>query len=468
MTTKNTQLVWLRHDLRIKDNPALYLASQQGPVKVIFIISIKQWKKHHVSDASIGLRLNALKSLANELGQKGIECHTIETDWFSDISDLLLAHCRKHEIQALWFNKETPLDENTRDNQVSQYLHKNNIAVHPQPYDLVVSQPLFNLSGLPFKVFTAYYKKWLKILSHQNNQTIPVPDQQAEPVTNDLSHVTDAFDDYRQDLWPADSDAVEQRLNEFCQQKIKAYHKMRDYPAVAATSAISPYLALGMIGPRTCLEYIKEAYQNDQAPETWLNDEWLRELTWRDFYRQLMLHFPHISKSQDFKSNTTSIPWRNDEKAFNAWCNGQTGFPIIDAAMRQLNQTGWMHNRLRMLSASFLTKLLFIDWRKGEQYFMQTLIDGEFAANNGGWQWSASTGCDSAPYFRVFNPMSQSEKFDKQGKFIKKFVPDLKSLDIKSIHFPSSEQRLACDYPSPIVDYKSARVRAIDLFKENT
>lgn len=466
--SKTKQLVWLRNDIRITDNPALYLASKEGPISVVFIITVPQWKKHHVSDASIGLRLNAIKHIAKQLGQKGIHFHVLKTDWFHEIPELLLEHCNQQQIKAIWFNKETPLDENNRDIQVKKCLNKHNITVNPQPYDLVVSQPILNLSGLPFKVFTAFYKKWLVVLNNQNNAIIPSPEQQSQPVINDVSTIPTDFDDYRKDLWPADCDSVEHKLSEFCEQKIQAYHKMRDYPAIAGTSVISPYLALGMIGPRTCLEHIKKAYQTNTSQQEWLNDDWLRELTWRDFYRQLMIHFPHINKHQDFKANTKNIPWRTDDKDFDAWCRGQTGFPIIDAAMRQLNQTGWMHNRLRMLTASFLTKLLFIDWRKGERYFMQTLIDGEFAANNGGWQWSASTGCDSAPYFRVFNPMTQSEKFDKKGIFIKRFLPELKNLDAKSIHFPSDHQRSQCGYPPPIVDYKTARVRAIDLFKENS
>ena len=156
--------------------------------------------------------------------------------------------------------------------------------------------------------------------------------------------------------------------------------------------------------------------------------------------------------------------WNDSESAYKAWCDGNTGFPIVDAAMRQLNQTGWMHNRLRMIVASFLTKLLFIDWRQGEKYFMQTLIDGEFAANNGGWQWSASTGCDAAPYFRVFNPQRQSEKFDPDGEFIRRFVPELKSLSAKQIHSPTSAQRKEFGYPEPVVDYKKARQEAISAF----
>jgi deoxyribodipyrimidine photo-lyase len=254
-----------------------------------------------------------------------------------------------------------------------------------------------------------------------------------------------------------------QRLTTFCQQKLPLYPQLRDIPSVAGTSSLSPYLANGQLGPRRCVETIKLCCV--QAGRDWRSDDWLRELAWRDFYRQLMHHFPRLCQGRPFRPDTDRIQWNSCEADFQAWCEGRTGFPIVDAAMRQLRQTGWMHNRLRMVAASFLSKILFLDWRRGEQYFMQQLIDGEFAANNGGWQWSASTGCDAAPYFRVFNPTRQSQRFDPQGAFIRRFVPELSSLSAKAIHQPSLEdcQRLA--YPKPIVDYKLARQYAIDSFK---
>jgi deoxyribodipyrimidine photo-lyase len=465
----NTNLVWLRNDLRLDDNAALFKASQNGQISLVYIITLKQWEQHNVSKASIGLRLDLVKELAIKCGKKGIKFNLLACDWFDEIPELLNAFCSTHEIQQLWFNKETPIDEKIRDSNVVHTLQKSNIKVNAESFDLIVSQPVFNLSGAPFKVFTAYYKRWMKMLQNQNNDVLPEPTKQAEALVNDLNQLEEYTFEYRKDLWPCDFDEIHQRFIKFSHKKIFAYEEFRDFPNTPATSLLSPYLALGCFGPRKCLQQIQSAYENSHthSQQSWLQDGWLRELAWRDFYRQLMDHFPHISKNQDFKTNTRNVPWRNDKAGFNKWCEGQTGFPIIDAAMRQLNQTGWMHNRLRMLSASFLTKLLFIDWRLGEKYFMQTLIDGEFSANNGGWQWSASTGCDSAPYFRVFNPILQSEKFDKSGDFIRKFVPEIASLDNKSIHNPTKEQRQNCAYVEPVVDYKSARVRAIELFKNN-
>lgn len=465
MTIQN--LVWLRHDLRIEDNPAIDYASNNGKFRVIYIITLKQWIKHNVSDASIGFRLARVKELAKECGDLGIDFDILEVDFFSQVPQLLKDYCKSKDIESLWFNKETPVDENKRDREVKQTLEDVSINVHAKPYDLIVSQPVYNLAGGPFKVFTAYYKRWLKMLQNQNNEVFDSPVNQGS-ITNNNTTIIDGIDcKFRIDIWPVDSEGIHKRFNHFTHGKIFDYESLRDFPNSPATSLLSPYLAMGMIGPRQCLEKVRVSYEKSKNHdnEQWLNDPWLRELTWRDYYRQLMIHFPHVSKNQDFKSNTKNIPWKDEGKEFKAWSEGQTGFPIIDAAMRQLNQTGWMHNRLRMLAASFLTKLLFIDWRVGEKYFMRTLIDAEHSANNGGWQWSASTGCDSAPYFRVFSPTRQSEKFDKTGEFIRKFVPELTSIDNKAIHNPSIAQRLSCDYPAPVVDYKMARVRAVELFK---
>ena len=467
---KNENLVWLRNDLRLEDNPAVFRASEKNSIRLVFIVTLKQWKKHNVSDASIGLRLDIVKNIAKHCYKLGIKLDVLECDWFNDVPKLLNAYCINNQINQLWFNKETPIDESKRDFKVTELLHSSNIKVNALSYDLMVSQPVFNLSNAPFKVFTAYYKKWMVMLENQNNGVLPIPKKQPQSIVNDLSLIEKYTFKYRKDLWPSSLEDINQRLNKFSHKKLFQYEEKRDFPNSPATSLLSPYLALGCIGPRKCLEQIKSSYSlsNSHTEDQYLQDGWLRELAWRDFYRQLMIHFPYISKNQEFKSNTRNLPWLDDANGFDKWCDGQTGFPIIDAAMRQLNQTGWMHNRLRMLAASFLTKLLFIDWRKGEKYFMQTLIDGEFAANNGGWQWSASTGCDSAPYFRVFNPTLQSEKFDKAGDFIRRFVPEISKLDNKSIHNPTPKQRQECDYATPVVDYKMARLRAIELFKYNS
>ena len=264
--------------------------------------------------------------------------------------------------------------------------------------------------------------------------------------------------EFRDDIWPTSTAAIHQKCQQFIESKVIDYKDSRDIPSIAGTSTLSPYLMCGAISVRECIHSIKNKTSD------WLSNTWTNELIWREFYRHLTDSYPHLSRSEDFKKIEGDIPWENHPDQWHAWCTGTTGFPIVDAAMKQLLQTGWMHNRLRMIVAAFLTKLLLIDWRKGELFFMKHLIDGDYASNNGGWQWAASTGADAAPYFRIFNPLRQSERYDPEGAFIKKFVPELSRLDKKSIHNPSSQQRKLCGYPEPVIDYTFARQRALDSY----
>lgn len=458
------QLVWLRNDLRLDDNPALALAQQQGNIRVVYVSTPWQWQEHHESPARLGLKAAALSDLASRLAAKGIPFEVIEGDRFGSVAEQLLKFCRHHNIKQLWFNAETPLDEQRRDQAVTAALMACDIAVQNCGFDLLVSAAVLTRQGLPFKVFTPFYRRWLQ---HLQGLLPPYPEpQQQGPALTAIDRQFAWAGPYREDLWPAEERVVLRRLKRFCQQASADYSRLRDFPALAGTSVLSPYLANGQLGPRRCVATIQACCA--QQGRDWQADHWLRELAWRDFYRQLMHHFPRLCRGQAFRIETDSIQWQQSAVDFQAWCDGRTGFPIIDAAMRQLRQTGWMHNRLRMLTASFLTKLLFVDWRQGEQFFMSQLVDGEFAANNGGWQWSASTGCDAAPYFRVFNPLRQSQRYDPDGAFIRRFVPELAELSARAIHDPSPEERQRCDYPAAIVDYPLARRYAIEHFKALT
>jgi deoxyribodipyrimidine photo-lyase len=456
------QLVWLRNDLRLDDHPALSLVQQQGMIRVVYISTPKQWQRHFESPARLGLKAAALRDIAERLADKGIQFDCLECDFFDDVPKTLLSFCLSEGIKQVWFNAETPLDEKRRDEAVVQCLGNKSISCHDCGFDLLVANNVFNLQGLPFKVFTPFYKRWLLFIDQHSQKPFAEPKHQGEALP--IKQFQLAWGgDFRDDLWPGNENNALQKLNAFCRSRLSNYDEVRDVPSISGTSTLSPYLANGQLGPRRIIEAIKISCT--QAGRDWQSDPWLRELAWRDFYRQLLHHFPRLSMGEPFKIDTDKLVWNDNDLTFQAWCEGRTGFPIIDAAMRQLLQTGWMHNRLRMLAASFLTKILFIDWRRGEKFFMSHLIDGEFAANNGGWQWSASVGCDAAPYFRVFNPIRQSQKFDPNGEFIRRFVPELKSLSDKAIHAPSVEdcQRLA--YPEQIVDYKLARQYAIDQFK---
>lgn len=456
-------LVWLRNDLRLDDHPALSLAQQLGDIQVVFIATPKQWHQHDEAPAKLGLKAASLNNIQQSLAKKGIEFDVLEVETFADVPPALLTFCEKQQIESVWFQQETALDECRRDEAVCELLASKRIEFHALDTDLMVPIPVLTQKDEPYKVFTPYYRTWRSLLEERARPAFDEPESQGKAIKV-TSAIYDWAGDYRDDLWSDDESEILHKCQRFCQKKLKAYPNDRDFPSLPATSTLSPYLALGRIGPRRLLETIQ--YYCAEQNLSWQDNDWLRELAWRDFYRQLLIHFPDLNKEKPFKEETERVIWRDDEPGFKAWCEGKTGFPIIDAAMRQLNQTGWMHNRLRMLTASFLSKLLFIDWRRGEQYFMQTLIDGEFAANNGGWQWSASTGCDAAPYFRVFNPTTQSERYDKEGEFISRFVPELKSLSAKHIHNPSDAQRKELDYPMPIVDYKAARKQAIEAFSD--
>lgn len=457
-----TQLVWLRNDLRLDDHPALALAAEQGALQVVFCAVPGQWQQHHLSLARLGLLAAVLQDLADRLANLGIAFHLLDAEYFSDVPAQLLQLCLQENITDIWFQAETPLDEQRRDQAVHKVLSNANIKVHLLAEDLLVALPINTQQGEPYKVFTPYYHRWLLLLEDLQQPPYAEPKPQARAIKPSVLKCTWAGK-FRKDLWPGNEQHALKRLITFCEHKLDTYPVQRDFPNLPATSTLSPYLANGQLGPRRLLTTIQRAYAT--TDRNWRNDDWLRELAWRDFYRQLLLYFPQLSKGRAFKKETDDLVWRNDPTAFNAWCEGKTGFPIVDAAMRQLNQTGWMHNRLRMITASFLSKLLLLDWRRGEQYFLETLIDSEFAANNGGWQWSASTGVDAAPYFRVFNPTLQSKRYDPQGLFIKRFVPELKTVIAKHIHNPSAELRQQCGYPQPIVDYQHARKEAIAAFK---
>lgn len=253
---------------------------------------------------------------------------------------------------------------------------------------------------------------------------------------------------------------------QFCAQGADGYESRRDFPAVDGTSRLSASLATGGLSPRQCLHRLLA--EQPQALDGGPGSVWLNELIWREFYRHLMTWYPALCKHQPFIRWTKRVAWQENPHYFQAWQKGETGYPIVDAAMRQLNATGWMHNRLRMITASFLVKDLLIDWRLGERYFMSQLIDGDLAANNGGWQWAASTGTDVAPYFRIFNPTTQGERFDRDGEFIRQWLPALRDIPGKAIHEPwrwAEKAGVVLDYPRPIVEHKQARIATLSAYE---
>src|SRR5699024_841880 len=327
-------------------------------------------------------------------------------------------------------------------------------------------------SGTYFKVFSQFKKVCYSHLHSYSPEPTQRPHAQAplplssDPVPSAVNGFT-ALTAERQALWPAGEHAAQQRLAAFTEHAIADYAEQRDFPALAGTSQLSPYLTAGVISIRQCLHAARTANQGEFASGQHGIVTWINELLWREFYTHILVGYPRVARNRAFKPETEAVPWRNSEKDLLAWQQGRTGFPMIDAAMRQLLATGWMHNRLRMLVAMFLTKNLLLDWRLGERFFMQHLIDGNLAANNGGWQWSASTGTDAVPYFRIFNPISQSKRFDPKGDFIRHWLPELKQFNAKDIHQPrvSADLLNPSNYPKAIVDLAASRERALSAFK---
>ena len=458
-------LVWLRNDLRLDDNPALANACQQGhQVQVIYTACAQQWEEHHEAGVKISFWQQALIDCQLKLSQLGIPLIIIRCSTFQSLPEQLIKHCQRYKVTDIHFNDEYAVNEMKRDESVVRELSNVNIRCHRYQADLLVTDPLFNQQGLPYRVFTPWYRSWIKKLSGIALTPLGRPQPVDQPLSGKLGSIAIRKDaNFREDLFPATEQEASNRLQKFMTQRLAHYQEQRDIPSLNATSTLSPYLSSGLISARRCVYEVQQFSLLHELD--WRADPWIRQLGWREFYRYLMIHFPRLSMNRAFLVKTESITWESNEAHTLAWQQGMTGFPIIDAGMRQMARTGWMHNRLRMLCASFYTKLMLSDWREGERFFMRSLIDGDFASNNGGWQWCASTGCDASPWFRIFNPTTQSQKFDTDGSFIRKMVPELKDLDNRSIHAPTPDLRSKYDYPEPILDYSVSRQRALDRFK---
>ena len=464
-------LVWFRSDLRLQDNPALRNAFEQAKnVHAVFIFSNNQLKKHNEANVKIDFLKSNLFLLEEKLNKLNVPLTIIDSSGFDNDASLIEQFIEKKNIKKVFWNNQFGEDEAIRDKLVKILLDKKNIDYETYN-DQIIYEPGFLKTGqgLPYSVFTPFKRKWI-----ENFEMDFLDIEYRYEARNNLdysSNVRDFDFNYKKthqvnmELWPAGEDEAETRLLRFLNEKAIDYSKNRNDPILDGTSRISPYLALGIISSKKCiLEALKINNFEFNSGHIGVT-KWIDEIVWREFYKNIMFSFPKVSKGQPFQDYSKTILWRYNEDEFNAWKEGRTGFPIVDAAMRQLLNEGWMHNRLRMVVAMFFTKNMLHDWRLGEAYFMQNLIDGDFASNNGGWQWSSSTGTDAAPYFRIFNPITQSTNFDKEGTFIKKYVPELKDLDKSVIHNPSIEHRKYCKYPEPILDLKESRLRAIDAFK---
>lgn len=461
-----TQLVWFRNDLRVADNPALTAACKaRSGVHACFIVTPEQWLEHDWSPARVHFVIAHANALSKELAALGIQLTFVTASRFDDSLGKLKQHCLDKGISRVHFNEEYGVNERRRDKALKQQLDELGIDVCKYRDQTVAPVgEILTQQQEPYSVFTPFSRRWRSWLDEISPTAFPIPPAQGEPVEPALlDGVPEAFRNAPPALVAVGEDEAHKQLEAFLDERGGAYRDERDFPAIDGTSQLSPYLANGVLSGRQCLLAARKAQGmggNQEGLSTWIN-----EIAWRDFYINILYHYPRVSMHRAFKPETEALTWNNPGETFGAWKEGRTGIPIVDAAMRQLNETGWMHNRLRMVTAMFLTKNLFIDWRLGEAYFMSKLVDGFLASNNGGWQWSASTGTDAAPYFRVFNPVTQSERFDPKGEFIRQWLPELAKLDNKRIHAPSKSGVIPKGYPRPIVDLKESRKEAIAKFQ---
>jgi deoxyribodipyrimidine photo-lyase len=462
-----TVAVWFRSDLRVQDNPALHAACRsREPVLALYFFTPDQFTQHGLGQNKQRFIIENLVQLSLHLEKTGIPLIAERCKNFTDSVNSLQALCQQHQIHCVHFNEEYELNEQRRDTLAFTRLNKLGIQVE-RHQDQIILAPGSVLTGQggAFRVFTPFKRAWIKQARQYPVQPLPAPKKRA--ATGLASTPVATIDKWIKPqpanaFWPGGSKEAFRRLDAFAQRHMETYAEQRDFPAVDGTSQLSAYLAVGAISSRSCLHAALDANRFEWDSGSKGIQTWINELIWREFYKHLIFNFPELCKGKAFQPYTDGIRWQQQTQSLEHWKNATTGFPIVDAAMRQLNSLGWMHNRLRMVTAMFLTKHLFVDWRLGEAWFMQQLIDGDFAANNGGWQWSASTGADAAPYFRVFNPTRQSERFDSQGDFIRHWVPELKAIAGGAIHDPSPLERRLYRYPSPIVDHRTAvdRVKA--------
>jgi len=425
----SVNIFWFRRDLRLEDNAGLYHALKQGkPVVPIFIFDriILDELEDRV-DRRVEFIHLALEKIQEQLGKLGSTLD-IRYDFPEEAWKELI---KNYRIENVYANHDYEPYAKKRDTDISIMLKQNDISFHTfKDHVIFEKDEVLKDDGKPYTVFTPYSRKWKAILNEFYLSSYPTKKYFSNFLKQKAKTIPSLHEmgfkpggrSFPSAKWESDI--------------IKHYKEQRDYPAVNGTSGLSVHLRFGTVSIR---ELAREAGK--------LNETFLNELTWRDFYQTILWHFPHVV-DKAFKPEYDNIRWRNDEKDFDAWCCGQTGYPIVDAGMRELNTTGFMHNRVRMIVASFLAKHLLIDWRWGEAYFAKKLLDYDLAANNGGWQWAAGSGCDASPYFRVFNPYLQTKKFDPELKYISKWVPEFEELS----------------YPRPIVEHETARERCLATY----
>jgi deoxyribodipyrimidine photo-lyase len=451
-----TALFLFHRDLRINDNKALLQACKQAETVIpIFIFDPEQIStiNSYKSDNAIQFMLESLKDLQEQFKSRGARLNLFYGKPEKTLKELVTML----SIDALFFNEDYTPFALARDKAITQVMEKFSVAVHSfQGLLLTDPKTLRNQSGKPYTVFTPFFNKATEqgINEPEKNTYKNFYTKKIETAFDGNQNLFEKFSIAKNSaiVVHGGTEQAEKILNHV--DAFKQYAKTRDFPFLVTTH-LSAHLKFGTVSPQQVIHSIKE-----HKADTTL----IRQLYWRDFYTHIAFHFPHVF-GKAFNQNYQKVSWSHNKKAFEQWCNGQTGFPIVDAGMRQLNTTGYMHNRVRMIVCSFLTKNLHIDWQWGEKYFAQKLVDYDPAVNNGSWQWGASTGADAAPYFRVFNPWLQQKKFDADCVYIKQWVPELRLIQTKAIHnYFNATQPLTKEYPLPMVDHATTSQQAKKMF----
>ncbi len=472
---KKRSLFWMRRDLRLQDNAGLFHALKNSDsVACIFVFDKNILEGLSKKDTRIDFIWNCLSNLKDELRSVG--------------SDLVVVYDRpefiipiladKYKVDAVYCNEDYEYSAIQRDGFVANKLKEKGIDfLSYKDQAIFAKDEILTSSGQPYTVFTPYANAWRKKFEKNDARYFKsdyLLEKLAKFKTKDLMSLEElGFEEtnLREVKIGFSNKEAKDLFENFLNKRIEKYKITRDFPSVSGVSYLSVHNRFGTISVRHLIREAEKIKENSIGAIEGV-DCWINELIWRDFYFQLLYHFPHI-QFEPFQKQYADFPWENNMENFQKWCDGETGYPLIDAAMTQLNKTGYMHNRLRMLVASFLTKHLLVDYRLGEQYFAEKLLDFDLSANNGGWQWAASIGCDAQPYFRIFNPIIQSEKFDPQGKFIKKMLPIFKEVGEKFLHKPWEYMEelqavgiiIGKDYPQPIVSHNEAREKVLNKFK---
>lgn len=431
MMQQNPVYFWFRRDLRLQDNHGLYQALQSGhPVKCVFIFDSEILDRlEDKADARVNFIHQQISAIHHELEKHGSGLEV----YYGKPLEIWQSILSKNSVASIYNNRDYEPQAIARDEAIEKLALEFNCSFQTFKDQVIFEKnEVLKDDGKPYTVFTPYSRKWKTIFASQNIVSYPSE-----------SHLDKLFKSEKKSILTlAEIGFTESKIS-FPSQSInsdiiKTYNETRDYPAQSGTTRLGLHLRFGTISIRKLVNEYKH-----------LNETYLNELIWREFYQMILFHFPHVVKGA-FRKEYDLIRWENNEVQFEKWCNGTTGYPIVDAGMRELNETGYMHNRVRMIVASFLTKHLLIDWKWGEAYFAKKLLDFDLSANNGGWQWAAGCGCDAAPYFRVFNPTLQTEKFDPKFEYIEKWVPEFRELN----------------YTRPIIEHSFARNRAIARYKE--